>query len=102
MWARSVCRVKGDPVGHGEQARRRAVHRDEHRHLAIRPERVGPLLWQRPDPQIRHQGGVPQCALAPLHRAGDALSWLTWVLTHIADHKINRIDELAPWNRQPS
>ena len=24
--------------------------------------------------------------------------WLTWVLTHIADHNINRIDQLAPWN----
>ena len=22
----------------------------------------------------------------------------TWVLTHVADHKINRIDELMPWN----
>jgi transposase len=32
----------------------------------------------------------------------DPEAWLTWVLTHIADHKINRIDELAPWNWQPS
>jgi len=29
-------------------------------------------------------------------------AWLTWVLTHIADHKINRIEELAPWNWQPN
>lgn len=29
-------------------------------------------------------------------------AWLTWVLTHIADHKINRIEDLAPWNWQPS
>jgi transposase len=29
-------------------------------------------------------------------------AWPTWVLTHIADHKINRIDELAPWNWHPS
>ncbi|MEQ8730131.1 MAG: transposase [Silicimonas sp.] len=28
----------------------------------------------------------------------DPEAWLTWVLTHIADHKINRIDELAPWH----
>lgn len=28
-------------------------------------------------------------------------AWLTWVLTHIADHKINRIDELMPWNWTP-
>jgi transposase len=30
----------------------------------------------------------------------DPEAWLTWVLTHIADHKINRINELAPWNWQ--
>lgn len=29
-------------------------------------------------------------------------AWLTWVLTHIADHKINRLDELTPWNWQNS
>lgn len=29
-------------------------------------------------------------------------AWLTWVLSHIADHKINRIDELAPWNWRPT
>ncbi|MCP4097755.1 MAG: transposase domain-containing protein, partial [Planctomycetaceae bacterium] len=28
----------------------------------------------------------------------DPQSWLTWVLAQIADHKINRIDELLPWN----
>lgn len=28
-------------------------------------------------------------------------AWLTWVLTHVADHKINRIEELAPWSWQP-
>jgi transposase len=31
----------------------------------------------------------------------DPEGWLTWVLTHIADHKINRIDNLAPWNWRP-
>jgi transposase len=28
---------------------------------------------------------------------GDPQAWLTNVLTRIADHKINRIDELMPW-----
>jgi len=28
----------------------------------------------------------------------DPEAWLTWVLERIADHKINRIDELMPWN----
>lgn len=28
----------------------------------------------------------------------DPQAWLAWVLERIADHKINRIDELLPWN----
>ncbi len=28
----------------------------------------------------------------------DPQAWLTWVLNRIADHKVNRIDELLPWN----
>ena len=28
----------------------------------------------------------------------DPQAWLTLVLERIADHKINRIDELLPWN----
>ena len=31
----------------------------------------------------------------------DPQAWLTWVLDRIADHKINRIDELLPWNYRP-
>lgn len=27
----------------------------------------------------------------------DPQAWLTWVLARIADHKINRLDELLPW-----
>lgn len=30
--------------------------------------------------------------------AVDPQAWLTWVLDRIADHKINRIAELLPWN----
>ena len=28
-------------------------------------------------------------------------AWLTWALEPIADHKINKIDELLPWNYKP-
>jgi hypothetical protein len=28
----------------------------------------------------------------------DQQAWLTNLLTRIADHKINRIDELLPWH----
>lgn len=28
----------------------------------------------------------------------DPQAWLTWVLERIADHKINKLDELMPWN----
>jgi hypothetical protein len=31
----------------------------------------------------------------------DPQAWLTWVLQSIADHKINRLDELMPWNYGP-
>ena len=31
----------------------------------------------------------------------DPQAWLTWVLERIADHKINRLDELMPWNYCP-
>ena len=27
----------------------------------------------------------------------DPQAWLTWVLAHIADHMITRLDELLPW-----
>ena len=27
----------------------------------------------------------------------DPQAWLTWVFACIADHKITRLDELAPW-----
>ncbi len=31
----------------------------------------------------------------------DPEAWLTWVLQRLPDHKINRLDELMPWNWQP-
>jgi len=32
----------------------------------------------------------------------DPQAWLTDVLRRIADHKINKIDELLPWNYSPN
>ena len=31
----------------------------------------------------------------------DPEAWLTWVLERLPDHKINRIEELMPWNWRP-
>lgn len=31
----------------------------------------------------------------------DPQAWLTWVLERIADHKLNRLDELMPWKYSP-
>jgi transposase len=28
-------------------------------------------------------------------------AWLTWVLERVADHKINKLEELMPWNYRP-
>ena len=32
---------------------------------------------------------------------GDPRAWLADVLSRIADHKINKLDELMPWNYMP-
>ena len=32
----------------------------------------------------------------------DPQAWLANVLSRIAEHKINKIDELLPWNCQPT
>jgi len=31
----------------------------------------------------------------------DPQAWLSWVLERVADHKINRLAELIPWNYSP-
>ena len=28
-------------------------------------------------------------------------AWLKWVLERVADHKINNLEELMPWNYHP-
>jgi hypothetical protein len=30
----------------------------------------------------------------------DPEAWLRWVLARVADHKMNRLDDLMPWNWQ--
>ena len=31
----------------------------------------------------------------------DSEAWLADVIARVADHAINRVDELLPWNRSP-
>jgi transposase len=40
---------------------------------------------------------VRSAKIIPKLNGIDPQAWLTDVLTRIADHKINRIDELLPW-----
>ena len=52
---------------------------------------------------LSHGGGKTMAIAYTLVEAAklnnvDPQAWLTDVLTRIADHKINRIDELLPWN----
>jgi hypothetical protein len=53
--------------------------------------------------RLRHarslQGG--RCQTAKFNGV-DPQVWLTDVLSRIADHKINRIDELLPWRYIPN
>jgi hypothetical protein len=52
-------------------------------------------------------GGGKAAAVAYTHietakmNGVDPEAWLSWVLAHVADHEINRIDELMPWNWRP-
>ena len=45
-------------------------------------------------------GRLPLIETAKLNGV-DPQAWLTWVLERVADHKINRLDELMPWNYSP-
>jgi transposase len=67
---------------------------------AMKPVAIGRKNWMF----AGSEGGGKAMAIAytlietaKLNRV-DPQAWLTWVLGCIADHKINRIDELLPWS----
>jgi hypothetical protein len=62
------------------------------------------LCVAAPDPAVGSEGGGKSAAIAytliqtAKLNGVDPQAWFTNVLSRIADHKINRIDELLPWN----
>ena len=71
---------------------------------AVKPVAIGRKNWMF----AGSQGGGKAMAIAytlietARMNKVDPEAWLAWVLTHIADHKINRLDELTPWNWKPA
>jgi hypothetical protein len=48
------------------------------------------------------QFAIPAILRTELREGVDPQAWLTDVPSRIADHKINRIDELLPWRYAPN
>jgi transposase len=67
---------------------------------AVKPVAIGRTNWMFAGSQ--RGGKAMAIAFTPIETAKlngiDAQAWLTDVLSLIADHKINPIDELLPWN----
>ncbi len=66
---------------------------------AVKPVSIGRKNWMFAGSE---RGGKAMAIAFPLIETaklngGDPQAWLTDVLSRIADHKINRIDELLPW-----
>jgi len=66
---------------------------------AVKPVAIGRKNWMF----AGSEGGGKAMAIAftlietAKMNGVDPQAWLTWVLARIADHKINRLDELMPW-----
>jgi transposase len=60
-------------------------------------------LWSKKLPVHGSEGGGTSAAIAYLLietaklNGIDPQAWLIWVLAQIADHKINRLNDLMPW-----
>jgi transposase len=66
---------------------------------AVKPVAIGRKNWMfAGSPRGGHAMAIAYTLIetAKLNNV-DPQAWLTWVLAQIADHKINRIDELMPW-----
>lgn len=70
---------------------------------AMKPVAIGRKNWMFAGSQ--HGGNSMAIAFTLIETAKlnkvDPQAWLTWVLERIAGHKINRLDELMPWNYSP-
>lgn len=67
---------------------------------AVKPVAIGRKNWMFAGPE---RGGKAMAIAFTLIETAklnciDPQAWLTDVLSRIADHKINCIDELLPWN----
>ena len=70
---------------------------------AMKPVAIGRKNWMFAGSQ---RGGNSMAIAFTLIKTAklngvDPQAWLTWVLERVADHKINRLDELMPWNYSP-
>lgn len=63
---------------------------------AISPP-IQTLLKPREGPCSRAQVRRTLIETARMNKI-DPEAWLGWVLARVADHKINRLDDLMPWN----
>jgi transposase len=70
---------------------------------AMKPVAIGRKNWMFAGSQ--RGGKFMSIAFTPIETAKlnkvYPQAWLTWVLEQITDHKINKLDELMPWNYSP-
>jgi hypothetical protein len=86
---------------------------DIRKHWSFSPGAATKTSWQAFEMSI-----ATWCAIGS-HRGGNSMAiaftlietaklnkvnpkaWLKWVLERVADHKINKLEELMPWNYHP-